>query len=335
MSQLSVLFLCLFLNATLVGTNSVPVADCSQFQQALSVNGVFFSFTSLLDNDVGPNGYLRVRLVYEGLNWLGFGTSQSGHMVPGFAVIGVPAVASGLSNPGKYQLNGYGIEYVNLLNQSRQTLQNASILQNATHTTLSFTKRMHEIGEYEIHGNGSNTFIYAVGVANSLAQHSFSGNLLVRLRACINGAPIVITPAPSEYPTPAPSPSADLNMPFTLPPTDAPTRLPPGASASPTNALTSNPTLAIFNVTTFRPSSLSPSFVPSHTSPSRITSVPRSVSPSVVPSWSGPSHIPAKAPTAAKPATSNSSSSSPSRTLSVRQLLPAAATSIALGWRFM
>jgi hypothetical protein len=63
--------------------------DCSQFQQFFAIDQLHMSFTSLLDNNVGPNGYLHVKFVYAGYAWVGLGVSQtvSGKMVPGFAVI--------------------------------------------------------------------------------------------------------------------------------------------------------------------------------------------------------------------------------------------------------
>lgn len=244
------------------------VVDCTKdYHQSVSLNGLDFSFTSLLDNDVGPNGYLRVRIVYQGLNWLGFGVSAGGSMYPGFVTIGQPKLQSNVTNPAVYETSGHGVQFVNMLSLNRQTLLNSSVVQNSTHTTLSFTKRMLEFGQYPIHGNGTNRFIYAVGFKNPLAKHNFAGKLYVNLTACVNGAPVLPTLAPSPLPAATSSPTSSQTQ-------SAATFY----TSGPTSVITSTPTLGLFIAaavaTTANPSTSSTSKHTSAPQPSPLAVVP-------------------------------------------------------------
>lgn len=232
---------CLKSRATVYATEG---ANCSNFQQSVSQNGVDFSFTSLLDNGVGPNGYFRVRMAYPGLSWLGFGVSADGFkMYPGVVMIGQPSLPNNQTNPAVYETSGQAPQFVNQLSLSRQTLLNATIFQNSTHTVLSFTKRLLEFGQFPIHGNGTNRFIYAVGYTNSvnfppfqvsLAPHQFIGRLTVNFRACINGVPIPPTPSPSALPA------------ATFSPTTSQTSSSTGFTYRPSGSTTLFPTLAFY-----------------------------------------------------------------------------------------
>jgi hypothetical protein len=150
------------------------------------------SETSLLNNGgltmshvMNPiNKTLTVELVYEGEGWLGFGFSTNGRMVGSSAVIGLPDEPLGPANPGKYSLAGESVGAVQLVPDIEQTLTDTSITQNATHTTMQFTKRLVEDGELTINAYDKNTFIYATGIVNALSPHSREGAFTMKLSAC-------------------------------------------------------------------------------------------------------------------------------------------------------
>jgi hypothetical protein len=127
---------------------------------------------------------LTVELVYEGEGWLGFGFSSNGRMTGASAVIGLPDEPLGPTNPGKYFMDGRTLGAVQLVPDQEQTLTNTSITQNATHTTMKFTKRLAEDGELTITANGQNTFIYATGVVNGLSPHDHDGAFRMALTSC-------------------------------------------------------------------------------------------------------------------------------------------------------
>ncbi len=167
--------------------------NCDEYQQFLGIgSAVQMSYTSLLDTPDGPNGYLRVQMVYVGQGWLGWGiaASSAGKMVPGESIIGIPGDTGLVANPGKYSMTAYTTSGVNLYPASQQTLVNSSIFQNSTHTILTFTKRLQETGEYEINGNGINTFFAAWGTSNTLGDHGYNGRQAFQyeLYQCINGS---------------------------------------------------------------------------------------------------------------------------------------------------
>jgi hypothetical protein len=127
---------------------------------------------------------LTVELVYEGEGWLGFGFSSNGRMIGSSAVIGLPDKPLGPTNPGKYSLWDHTVGSVRLMSDEEQTLTDTSITQNATHTTMKFTKHLVEDGELAIDAYGENTFIYATGIVNALSPHSQDGAFTTKLTNC-------------------------------------------------------------------------------------------------------------------------------------------------------
>jgi hypothetical protein len=128
-------------------------------------------------------GSVTMELAYVGHAWLSIGPSESGRMVISDAVIGVPEEyneAIPNVNPGKYRMttesyNGSGVK---LLPSSHQTLKDASISLNETHTVLRFTKKLVEEGELAISRDGGGIWIYAVGRSTAYpSMHTIKGSI--------------------------------------------------------------------------------------------------------------------------------------------------------------
>jgi DOMON domain len=177
---------------------SVPVAsapstsiDCSKFQQELTLaDGVTFRYTVNLDTTDSTTGVMSAQIVYKGLAWLslGFAENIAGAMVPSNAVIGLPNNGNSFSNPGKYLLSSKSIQGVTLLSDDRQTLKNHSIIQNDTHTVLTFDKILVESNEVPIVLGTKMAFIWAYGFHNDLNVHAKRGAFLLTINACVPGA---------------------------------------------------------------------------------------------------------------------------------------------------
>jgi hypothetical protein len=133
-------------------------------------------------------GTLKVELVYEGEGWLGLGFSNAGiegRMIGTDAVIGLPNDPVSATNPAKYILEAKRTSGVTELSTSQQTLQDASITQNTTHTVLTFTKLLVEESEVELLATGRHNFIWAVGQGNTLSSfHGLRGDFTIDLTPC-------------------------------------------------------------------------------------------------------------------------------------------------------
>ena len=133
-----------------------------------------------------------IEMTYENEEgaWLGIALASSGFMVGNTAVIGLPdePVEPGV-NPAKYFLGGKVDSAVTRVPDAEQTLTDASIVQNATHTVMTFTQPLVQDGEREVLvGNGvSNSAIFATGRGNSFADgiHSNFGAFDLTLTACL------------------------------------------------------------------------------------------------------------------------------------------------------
>jgi hypothetical protein len=90
-----------------------------------------------------------------------------------------------VTNPAKYILASKSNRGVTQLATSQQTLQDASITQNATHTVLSFTKLLVEESEVLLSATGSHNFIWAIGQGNTISSfHGLRGDFTIDLTPC-------------------------------------------------------------------------------------------------------------------------------------------------------
>jgi len=121
-------------------------------------------------NDPWANGKDTVTVVYRvpARAWAAIGFSDNGgQMVGSEAVIALPDSGQVL----KYNLNAKSPQGVNPMPEYQQTLIESGISQDATTTTMAFTKIMVEPGEIPILA-GQNTFLGAWGSSNTLGIHS-------------------------------------------------------------------------------------------------------------------------------------------------------------------
>ena len=115
---------------------------------------------------------LDVELTYEGHGWLAFGSSISGSMLGSEVVIGLPdEPIISKTNPAKYFLLFRSPLGINPLSSEQQTLMNANVVQNDTHTVLTYTKLLEEKDEIRIFPEYLNKFVYAVGTSNTFGYH--------------------------------------------------------------------------------------------------------------------------------------------------------------------
>lgn len=146
------------------------------------------------------NETVTMEITYSGHGWIGFGFSAKGRMVNTTAIIGLPNQPNSNTNPGKYYLGGKLQSAVQLVESDRQTLMNASIYQNDTHTVLKFTKHLVEFDETTISPTDSNIAIFAVGYGNSLSQHKIRGDIVLSLTPCGDNSSLTVNVMNTESP---------------------------------------------------------------------------------------------------------------------------------------
>jgi len=115
---------------------------------------------------------LEGSLLYNGIGWIGFGISDtSGSMIGADAIIGNPDLAFEHKMAVlKYNIDSNSLDGIVPMEESLQSLKDASVTQDSDTTVLTFTKLLKEDGEKEILSSGTNTFIWTVGNSNTLNQ---------------------------------------------------------------------------------------------------------------------------------------------------------------------
>jgi hypothetical protein len=146
-------------------TSNGTTVDCSNFRS----NPIeLVSGLVTLHAIVNPvDQLLTAELVYQGQGWLS-----------------LPADAVSATNPGKYDLGSKDPSGTVLMDTSHQTLTNTNLIQNSTHTVLTFTKPLVESGEYDLSATDANTILWAVGGTNQLLFHIRRGDITLKLHQC-------------------------------------------------------------------------------------------------------------------------------------------------------
>jgi hypothetical protein len=163
-------------NASVVGQDGFTAVALAGGQ--LQGTDLLFRINS---NDPNAGGADTVTFVYTvpQLGWVGIAFADNGgFMVGSEAVIGLPETGEVL----KFDLAGKTTSTVTPMATEKQTLIGASIVQDSSSTTLTFTKRMVEDGEIPI-VFGSNTFLAAYSASNALGIHSNRDSFALDLSA--------------------------------------------------------------------------------------------------------------------------------------------------------
>lgn len=156
--------------ADTIFTSGEDINYCSSFQ-VKKLKDVTIAFRS-------TETTLTVRMNTTAKGYIGFGLSSSNMMEGTEAVIG-----RGPDNDvSKYQLFSYGAMR---LESGKQTLMNTTFVQNEGGSFLEFTKLLEDGGvvadKHIIDGNGTNSFIWAVGRDDQLQFHKAFGSLELTL----------------------------------------------------------------------------------------------------------------------------------------------------------
>ena len=173
------------------------VVDCSEYQASHTFGNapLTMDYVVTVDETSPTGGLFSAQVTYEGQGYVGLGFSPNGRMIGSLAVIGLPDVASA----GKYDMTSYTTSGVTLMPEAQQTLQDASVVQNETHTVLQFSKYLVEEGEptMDVVG-GSTVILVAAGYDNNLGLHQHRATVGLILEACQEGALVEETNDSSE-----------------------------------------------------------------------------------------------------------------------------------------
>jgi DOMON domain len=274
----------------LVPTPAVPTPATCTFDDidALDLRGdgslMMKNYINLAEQTVS------IQLDYKSEGWLGFAFTEQAIMVPNIATIGLPD-----DTVQKYFLESRSLPGVNPLEESSQSLINASIRQVDGQTTMEFTRKLIEDGEVDVKIDEPNRFNWAIGSSNTLAIHLDKGSVLLRFNTCSGKEtpvqePPIQPPVPGDenYPSYSPSysPNDDRNQ------TDTPSYSPSYAPAY-DGKQTDSPSWA---PSSYRAATDAPSYTPTWAPVAVDISKPPSYSPTYKPTYA-PTYKPTNAPT--------------------------------------
>lgn len=168
---------------TALPTNSPPADDAGDevdfnivgLEGQIADSSFKFKFNP---EDPRAGGQDTISVVFEAPvnGWVASGVSNNGgFMVGSEAVIGLPDTGE----VKKYSLNAQSVPGVVPLSDDKQTLIDASVVQQGGKTVLRYTKILDEPDEIKIDINGDNTFLSAWGSSNTLGFHAARGSFLL------------------------------------------------------------------------------------------------------------------------------------------------------------
>lgn len=155
-------------SAFLLLITEVTSLECPpELTQSMTLNreagsGLTFKYEVFLSSLSDNRSLLCVRLESDAGGYIVFGTSPSGSMQDGEAVIGIPDDA--VTDPGtirKYYLNLDSPPV--LMPDEQQTLMDTKLTSENGNTIVTFSKLLREQGERTILANGENIFVWALG----------------------------------------------------------------------------------------------------------------------------------------------------------------------------
>lgn len=163
------------------GGNNNNIVDLGngRIQRTLLLQNGDVTLTLLTDNVAET---ITVTMEYLGIGWIAFAVSDDESMPNSNAIIAMPSDGTGV--PQKYDIgDGRSQSIITLSSSDRQTLTDASYTQNATHTSMTFTKPLVEANELPILLQGDNFFLYAVGSDNNFGFHASRDGFTIDLSA--------------------------------------------------------------------------------------------------------------------------------------------------------
>lgn len=213
--------------------------DCTEYQHTLEMP---FSGGAVVMDYVVAGDTFRARLTRQGTGWVGLAVPEDPNcmlcMKNSDAVIGVPG-----GSVLKYDLEAYSLAGVVQMQESRQTLEETSVVERDGTTIVTFVKKLVEDGENGINGNGPNTFLWAMGpegLREELAYHTLKGKFQLDLTPCDASATDISSEAESPtaaIPVSAPTSASDQT------PSGSNTDSPPTTSIEDSDAdMTGDPT---------------------------------------------------------------------------------------------
>ena len=170
-------------NATPASEGGVVNLGDGRLQRSLEYENGALQFVFTTDELTGT---ITVEMTYAGLVWIavGFGTALA--MPDSVAVIALP----GKEAPEKYDLTSKTFSGVN--SSPQQTLSGATMNQNSTHTTMTFTKLLQEDGEPTVSLTESNNFLYAIGTSNDLGFHAIGQAFVLNFADSSGATPMAV-----------------------------------------------------------------------------------------------------------------------------------------------
>lgn len=219
-------------DASDIGSRSLAqrrmAVDCTEYQHTFEMP---FSGGAVVMDYVVAGDTFRARLTRQGVGWVALAVPEDSNcmlcMKNSDAVIGVPG-----GSVLKYDLEAYRLDGVVPMQESRQTLEETSVMEIDGTTVVTFVKKLVEVGENGINGNGPNTFLWAMGpegLREELAYHTLKGKFQLDLTPCDASATDISSE--SESPTAA--------MPVQAPPA------PSASDQTPSGSNTDSPTTSI------------------------------------------------------------------------------------------
>lgn len=160
---------------------TVPPPKCGAVISLHTDPGI--TFTYQIYRDENNKVVFKGTLVYEGEAWISIGLSKNhGQMSGGEAIVGLPDLENSKTNPGIYDMTGYTMPCVNLVETKRQILFDHSIEQTDMNTTLTFSRYLQEPDLLPLRVDRRTPFLWAVGWNNDWAEHYRVGSFLIDLR---------------------------------------------------------------------------------------------------------------------------------------------------------
>ena len=147
---------------------------------------------------------ITIEMIHSRPAWIGIAVADSsGRMIGNNAVVALPDDEA----VRLYKLGGKSSNAVSLL--ENDSLTDAVVLQNETHTTLRFTRPLIDDNDRDIFPDDGATFIIADGFTNRLGTHRFFGSFRLGTFNLCNPptvAPVPVPISPAAVPVTSPMP---------------------------------------------------------------------------------------------------------------------------------